>query len=166
MLKEIRIMDFVEDNLELNPKANKDILHWIASFVYRQEDNIGLTNTSKAIIEHFSSGYCYHFAIMLNAIFAKGTVCWAAPFDHIVWVDKNNIPYDVTGAFVTNAKCLLIPIEYMGELLNEFKHVGEHMKKFSNDDILNIIRDYLVIKDLSDEDIEVEIENMKGLMVL
>jgi len=74
------------------------------------------------ITSHFRSGYCWHFAHMLKDVFERGEVCWAAPFGHFVWVDEDNIPYDIEGEYFGEA-FYFIPESYVVRYLPGFKHL-------------------------------------------
>lgn len=89
----------------------------------------------------FRAGYCWHFAHLLKTTFGRGEVCWAAPFGHIVWVDDNGVPYDAEGANF-GEQIYHIPEKYLGECLNDFKHIpgGDH--KSTKKELTAIIRQY------------------------
>lgn len=113
---------FVNDNLKFFPDADKNVLSFIADFMYWGVPEVSLKDSAESIRSTFRVGFCYYFALMLRVAFCRGTVCWAAPFSHIVWVDDNNIPYDIEG--VNCSECdYYIPIEYLGESISSFKHV-------------------------------------------
>lgn len=89
----------------------------------------------------YRSGYCWHFAHMLRDTFNRGTVCLAAPFSHMVWVDDNGAPYDVEGTYVGDA-CLFIPESYLGEYLDSFKHIPGRDSTEDVDTAIKIIKSY------------------------
>ena len=60
---------------------------------------------------------------MLKAAFNRGEICWAAPFGHIVWVDENGIPYDISGVNESETDDY-IPEYMMGNTINDFKHIS------------------------------------------
>lgn len=78
---------------KVHPKADEEVLRFIYDFSVKQ----GYGEAEKVLYQQFISGYCYYFACMLKAAFNRGEVCWAAPYGHIVWVDENDIPYDISG---------------------------------------------------------------------
>lgn len=43
----------------------------------------------------FRSGYSYAFASMLNKFFTGGTICWVAPFSHVVIICKVDVVLNV-----------------------------------------------------------------------
>lgn len=94
---------------------------------------------------HFRAGYCWHFAHILKAVFYRGEVCWAAPFGHIVWRDKDGTPYDIEGIYDGEA-IYLIPEKYFSEHLNEFKHIqwmdNKIGKPSTKQDLTRIVKKY------------------------
>lgn len=52
---------------------------------------------SETIRNLFSSGYCYHFALILQHCFKRGDVCLAYPFGYMVWRDVNGVVYGIEG---------------------------------------------------------------------
>lgn len=100
------------------------------------------SNEYPDIIEYyFRRGYCYYFAIMLQAAFNRGKVCWCCPLGHIVWVDDDGTPYDVEG--INHSECeAYIPIEYIGDAINDFKHVEGIAYNISKKEIYDIYKKY------------------------
>lgn len=72
---------------------NKDILDFI-NIVQTHNENI----RPEDICEHYSAGFCYHFAIMLTNLF-KGRVMWLYKRSHIVFFSEEGICYDIWGVF-------------------------------------------------------------------
>lgn len=103
--------DWISDIREQFPDAREDVLGFIYDFNSRSND----------LYDVFASGYCYYFAEMLNVAFNTGEVCWSAGRGHVVWVDENDIAYDISGVY--HGFDQLIPIGYLGELVNNFKHI-------------------------------------------
>lgn len=89
----------------------------------------------------FRTGYCWHFAVMLHAAFERGKICWAAPFGHVVWVDEDGLPYDIEGLYSGEA-FWFIPIEYLGESVEEFKHIRCDCDHMSKDGLIDIMKKY------------------------
>lgn len=103
--------NFMDTNLKIEPKANTEILEFINHFVNFDDQDVH---------NRFVNSYCYYFAKMLEIAFPAGTVCWAVPFGHLVYVfDK--IPYDITGVYDGEAD-EFIPEKYLGNAINDFKH--------------------------------------------
>lgn len=103
-----------------------DVIDFINDFLNHHSH---ITDVEETLIDQFLSGYCYYFAHILKAAFNRGSVCWAAPHGHVVWLDNDNTPYDITGEFTeTDAFYGYISEEKLGHLINVFKHLP-------NDDI-------------------------------
>lgn len=62
----------------------------------------------------FKNGWCFAFANVLKGAFRRGEVCLAAPFSHIVFLDKDGTPYDIDGVYKGEA-FYFIPISYLSE---------------------------------------------------
>lgn len=96
--------------------------HFENAFVKEVNDAI-----AESVEHHFRSGYCWHLAIILRETFGRGKVCWAAPFGHIVWVDEDDLAYDIEGLY-TGEAFYFIPIEYLqkhGHTDEGFKHISD-----------------------------------------
>ena len=113
--------DFIERTLKLVPQADPVVLDFIDKFVGHGTGKYGNISADCTIFT-FSSGYCYYFAVILYTAFRRGTVCWAAPFGHIVWEDMNGVAYDIGGVYSGEAECL-IPVSFMGDTLDDFLHI-------------------------------------------
>ena len=94
---------------------------------------------------HYRAGYCWHFAHILKSVFNRGTVCWAAPFGHIVWLDEDDTPYDIEGQYEGEAR-YLIPEYYLGEFINDFIHIygmyEPNEPETNKQDLIAIIKQY------------------------
>lgn len=117
----------------------------ILEFIDNFRTNRGKFNddSTGTIISLFRGGYCYYFAHLLQIAFNSGTVCWAAPFGHFVWVN-NDIPYDIEGIYEGEA-FYLIPETYIEDYVHEFKHIpsDKRSSKISTKEILiERIKDY------------------------
>ena len=100
--------------------GNPDVLQFIADIVFYHKDS------DDAIYTLFSSGYCYYFAAMLKIAFHRGFIAHAYPYSHIVWVDEDDIAYDITGICFEYEE--LIPVDGYAKALNGFRHVpGEEL---------------------------------------
>lgn len=98
--------------------ADKEVIRFIANILYDSKD-------SDTIYYFFTSGYCYYFALMLKDAYKRGTICWHRNHGHIVWVDDNNVAYDIDGAFYDYDDGDLLPVETsLGELIEDFKHTN------------------------------------------
>lgn len=96
-------------------------------------------NNAEEIRQHYRSGYCYAFALILKDAFQTGQIMWAAPYSHIVWV-SNGIAYDIEGEYISEAE--LIPIKYLGEHIRDFKHLKSNENPITTQEINNIIQTY------------------------
>lgn len=89
----------------------------------------------------FRRGYCYYFAHMLQLAFRRGTVCVAAPLGHFVWMDENQIPYDIEG--VNESECeAYIPEEFMGDMVKDFLRVKGDYHNTTAEEIEDLIKCY------------------------
>lgn len=85
--------DWIKKVKSVHPKADEQVLQFVYDFRTMQKSEAA----EDAIYTQFESGYCYYFAHMLKLAFKRGEVCWAAPYGHMVWVDDDGIPYDISG---------------------------------------------------------------------
>jgi hypothetical protein len=131
---------FIDDNYSKSEHtANMDVLKFIADFVYL--DRLSNRGGDAHIKHQFLHGYCYYFALILKDAFNRGEICAATPSDHIVWVDTDGIPYDVTGVCKFKYECL-IPISHFGDIIKDFKHVPHEVSITSKEEIVSIIDKY------------------------
>lgn len=122
---------------QMRSDVNEKIIEFIGNF-YKSNDKSH--EECEVIRKQFRSGYCYHFAVILNDLFPGGEICIAAPFGHIVYVYET-IPYDVEGIYDGEA-IDLIPISFLGDRITNFKHIpGEHVEETLND-VVNTIKSY------------------------
>lgn len=94
-----------------------------------------LTIEETGVIEKvFTNGYCYYFAIMLKDVFNRGEVCMTYDHKHVVWIDDDNVAYDINGMFgwypdtankdnYWNGE--LIPVEKIPNYISSFKHIPD-----------------------------------------
>lgn len=99
------------------PNMDTAVIVFIRDFLYSQ----GIDG-SEVIHDVFRSGYCWHFAHILKKSFGRGKVCLAAPFGHMVWVDDNDIPYDIEGVYTGECLCFIAE-EELGTKVEDFMHV-------------------------------------------
>ena len=144
---------FVEDNLEFYPDASKDVLRFIADFLYHGVPEIELKDSAESIRSTFRAGYCYYFALMLQEAFGRGCLCWPAPFSHIVWMDTDGTPYDIEGVH-SGENEYYIPICYIEESIWSFKHVpGQDGTIRSADEIISEYKNDLLSGKLTKMDL-------------
>lgn len=124
-----------------HPKANETVLRFIFDFVNSQtsiNNNDATTSPADIIYNQFANGYCYYFAQMLQIAFKRGEICWAAPLGHIVWVDDNNVAYDISGC--NESECqYYIPIDMLGDMIKDFTHIPGDVYNASEQEIASVI---------------------------
>ena len=76
-----------------------------------------------------------------QAAFNRGEICWAAPFGHIVWVDENGIPYDISGVNESETDDY-IPEYMMGNTILDFKHIAGKVHNTSDQEIAKMVSDW------------------------
>lgn len=126
---------------KVHPKADEEVLRFIYDFSVKQ----GYGEAEKVLYQQFISGYCYYFACMLKAAFNRGEVCWAAPYGHIVWVDENDIPYDISGVNKSETDDY-IPEYMMGDTILDFKHIAGRVHNTSDQEIAKMVLDWQDIR--------------------
>lgn len=114
--------------------TNPDVINFIAAIKFRSSS----ADYQEGVEDLFSNGYCYYFACMLKAAFDRGDVCWHNGYGHIVWVDTNDIAYDINGVFDDHAGVVrhgggdrdqLVPLENITDpafKLDTFKHIENY----------------------------------------
>lgn len=113
-----QVTNFIEENQKFYPKSDPNLLRFIAEIITHN----GCANEKTEDIHSlFAAGYCYYFALMLQDAFPGGTICWAAPFGHIVY-QYENINYDVDGVYSGEATSF-IPISRLGSAIDDFRHI-------------------------------------------
>lgn len=121
---------------QLKDGGNNQVLQFIYDILLHNGQQ-----TSECTRNLFRNGYCYYFAHMLQTAFQRGTVCWAAPFGHFVWLDTSGVPYDIEGIYKGEA-IELIPESYLGEAINDFRHIQNISYNATTKDIDAIIERY------------------------
>lgn len=106
----------------------------ILTFIYDILYHGGVNYGSMEIIHRlFADGYCYYFAKMLEDAFPGGQICIAYPFGHILYVYEG-VPYDIDGISSSEYE-ELIPIEFLGEAINDFRHIYQQDYKITKEEI-------------------------------
>lgn len=128
---------------EHHPKANDTVLRFIFDFLNLQtpKGHHDDHTASDIIYNQFASGYCYYFAQMLKTAFHRGEICWAAPFGHIVWVDDNEVAYDISGCNDSECK-YYVPIFMLGNMIKDFMHVPNDAYNASEQEIANAVLEW------------------------
>ena len=139
----------------MKKKMKNSVEDFIDNFYILQSEaiigNLGVSHkragdVREGIRYHYRCGYCYYFATILKAAFGRGTICWAAPLGHIVWKDTDGKAYDVEGRFIeAEHDCYyLIPEGYLGDHINDFKHVDAFKPRThaSKEILIGIVKNY------------------------
>lgn len=103
--------------------VNRKVIEFIANILYHSGDDNPVGN--EGVYQLFAAGYCYYFASMLKMAFNRGTVCWHKGFGHIVWLDEDNIAYDIGGVFYDYGEGDLVDVSELGSDLKNFLHIPE-----------------------------------------
>lgn len=136
-----KFSEWLQKIQRVHPKADEEVLQFIYDFSVKQ----GYDEAEEVLYQQFISGYCYYFACMLKAAFNRGEVCWAAPYGHIVWVDENDIPYDISGVNESETDDY-IPEYMMGDTILDFKHIAGKVHNTSDQEIAKMVLDWHDIK--------------------
>jgi len=116
----------------MSMRSNSYVIRFINQFkTLFKELTISETN---AIGKVFRNGYCYYFAIMLKDAFNRGEVCMTYDHKHVVWMDDDNVAYDIDGMFGWFPETankdnywngLFIPVEKLPNYIKSFKHIPD-----------------------------------------
>lgn len=123
-------------NTQVKAGADRAVAGFIANFLLHERPE-----NTECVRALFQSGYCYYFAHMLRTAFNRGTVCWAAPFGHVVWLDDDGTPYDVEGLYFGEATDF-VPEDYLGDAVLDFKRVPGQKFNASKKDLAAIVERY------------------------
>lgn len=147
--KKIKEREFIDGQIKCCKIADKQVLEFIIKFYHlTMPIYADYGEYCENIRRQYRAGYCYYFAIILRDAFNRGELCWAAPFGHIVWMDTSGIAYDIEG--VNDSECkYYIPIKYLGDAVNNFKHVPGISFNADKEFIKSVIERYE--KDLESE---------------
>ncbi len=108
---------WLEEQLEKNRKAKPEILKFIWNFV--THDKIP---ESFRVIEHqFTTGYCYHFALIMKNMFG-GKIVWHKGYSHILWQDRNKVVYDIHGVYCDYRIYEIVPVSELGDDIESYLH--------------------------------------------
>lgn len=123
-------------DMQTGSGADRAVAGFIADFLLHERPE-----NSECVRALFRAGYCYYFAHMLRTAFGRGTVCWAAPFGHFVWLDDDGTPYDVEGLYFGEATDF-VPERYLGDAVLDFKRVPGQKYGASRKDLGKILKYY------------------------
>lgn len=123
---EQRIQENVQRALKCHPTANREVLTFIYEFIeiHDRDGNF----MGDAIIDNFSAGYCYYFALILKDAFG-GEMMWVKGRGHVVWYDTvSQMVYDICGVYVpdisSDGSGEPVPLDLLKENLESFRHRG------------------------------------------
>lgn len=114
--------------------ADESVLRFIAQFTFWNDDK------NDIIYHQFAGGYCFYFAHILKLAFGRGEPKLAAPFGHIVWEDENGVAYDIGGVCYDYE--VLIPLDALGEGIEDFMHVPGKNGYNTPEDVKRIMDTY------------------------
>ena len=140
-LRKMTEKDWIKKVKSVHPKADEQVLQFIYDFRTMQKSEAA----EDAIYTQFESGYCYYFAHMLKLAFKRGEVCWAAPYGHMVWVDDDGIPYDISGVDDSDTNDY-IPEYMMESTVKDFRHVPGVVNNTTDQKIAQMVLDWHDIK--------------------
>lgn len=98
------------------------VIEFISNVLFHGVMRVTTNDSVETIRSLFEAGYCYYFARMLEDAFPGVDVCLMYPFGHITYV-YDGIIYDI-GGVSDNEYDALIPIKYLGDTINVFRHNG------------------------------------------
>lgn len=108
---------WIKQQAEKNGNARVDVLTFIWRFVTHDKEA-----ESFRVIEHqFTTGYCYHFALIMKGMFGGKIVCHKG-HGHILWQDRNKVIYDVQGVYSDYRLSDIVPVSALGSELNNYLH--------------------------------------------
>lgn len=111
--------------------ADSRILDFCHDFTMHQgEENY------EVLRKQFMCGYCLHFAYILQSMFPGGEICLCFPYGHVVYV-YNKVRYDVEGVSTAEYD-MLIPIDFIGDAIKDFKHIRSEVFDSTPEDLVRI----------------------------
>lgn len=139
-MKKPKMSDWVSGQIGLYPGADATVLAFIEKFrLWKGKEQ------EKTIESLFHEGYCYYFALMLQAAFKRGKICYAYDCSHIVWLDGNaeekSRAYDITGV-VTDYE-YLIPVEVLGNGILDYMHIPGKQSEMTEQESLQRLLKYI-----------------------
>lgn len=117
--------EWMQSQLKHHPNARYDVINFIGNILYKnisEYSEIDLVSYSDSVVELFTNGYCYYFAVILKDAFG-GSIYRRIGYSHIVWKDENDIFYDINGVVEDCTREDFILIDNMSpDLLETFRH--------------------------------------------
>ena len=126
-------LNFYETDGNLNCPYDMKVIQFIGGIRYHLD-----VEGVDVIDSLFSAGYCWHFAQMLKSTFNRGKVVLAHPYSHVVWVDTNNVAYDIHGVYYEEG-VTYISFEVLGDIVYDFKHIKGYSSRLSEKDYNSLI---------------------------
>ncbi len=118
---------FLEGQAYNASKEDKEPDNNVLYFIYDVISNAGQDGID-VIVNQFTGGYCYYFALMLKEAFPGGYIAWTRPYGHICYMYKG-LPYDVTGIYMGEGE--IVPYEQLCDTLEAFRHRGRDTDLFN-----------------------------------
>ncbi|MCM1524748.1 MAG: hypothetical protein NC120_09855 [Ruminococcus sp.] len=109
--------EWLMEQRKKHKKARFDVLAFIWRFVTHDKN----TESFRVIEHQFTTGYCYHFALVMKGMFGGKIVCHKN-HGHMLWQDKNKVIYDVRGVYDNYIAGDIIPISELGDELENYLH--------------------------------------------
>lgn len=117
--------NWVIEEMEHFPNANPRVLQFIQNAITH------IPGKEHTMLEFFTCGYCYYFALMLQHTFG-GTLCIPGCRGHVVWLDGTNpekdVAYDAYGVYDNydpeDINECLIPVQFFGPMIFDLLHLG------------------------------------------
>ncbi len=108
---------WLEEQLKKNRKAKPEILKFIWNFVTHDK----ISESFKVIEHQFTTGYCYHFALIMKNMFG-GKIVWHKGHSHILWQDRNKVIYDIRGVYCDYRTYEIVPVSELGDDIEGYLH--------------------------------------------
>lgn len=117
LAQQLSFDSWLKEQMKKNRKVKVEILNFIWKFVTHDKNP-----DSFRVIEHqFTTGYCYHFAIIMKKMFG-GKIVWHKGHGHILWQDRNKVIYDVRGVYCHYNPDEIVPLSELGDDIEDYLH--------------------------------------------
>lgn len=115
--QQLSLDSWLKNQFKKNIKAKIEVLEFIWKFVTHDKNP-----DSFRVIEHqFTTGYCYHFAIIMKKMFG-GKIVWHKGYNHILWQDRNKVIYDIRGVYCNYNLDEIVPVSELGDDIDSYLH--------------------------------------------
>lgn len=147
--------EWLKSQLEVYPKARKDILEFIWDFI--TPTSVKSNDGQEVLASQFAAGYCYYFALILKDAFG-GEMMWIKGRSHIIWHDiENDELYDSYGVYQLDISAdgsgEPVPLSFLEGDLESFRHRGHDF------DVRNEIDKYCNENSVSEAELTKEVCN-------